>query len=132
MCRGVMLGETVTKIGATRTPLNEELSTKSAILNPIKAYVNGFGYFLFHGVIGKTCGSGVVYTEWGRRLGVYELGEGGANGNVLLAIDKSGVNFGFGGGGHKIGQNFGKGEDGAIDGGFTRRGLVSNMGTIAK
>ena len=61
-----------------------------------------------------------------------KLGEGGANGNGLLAVDKSGANFGFGGGGHDIGKNLGKGEDGAIDGGFTRRGLMSNRGKISK
>ena len=57
---------------------------------------------------------------------------GGANSNGLLAIDKIGSNFGFGRGGHSIGKNLGKGENGAIDGGFTRRGLMSNIGTITK
>ena len=61
-----------------------------------------------------------------------ELVEGGANGNDLLAVEKSGANFGFGGGSHDIGNNLGKGEDGTIDGGLTRRGLMSNRGTIAK
>ena len=89
------------------------------------------GHFL-NGVIRKTCGSGVVYTDWGRWLSVSEIGNGGANGNGFLAVEKSGSNLGFGGGGHGIGKNLGKGEDGVIDGGFTRRGLVSNMGTIAK
>ena len=44
------------------------------------------------------------------------VGEGGANGNVLFAVEKSSTNFGFGGGGRDIGKNLGKGEDGAIDG----------------
>ena len=87
---------------------------------------------MFDVVIGKTCGSGVVYMERGRRLGVSELGEGGVNGNGLLDIEKSGSNFGFGGRGHDIGKNLGKGEDGAIDGGFTRREFMSNRGTISK
>ena len=86
----------------------------------------------FDGVIGKTCGSGVVYTEWGRRLGVSELNKGGANGNGLLAVENSGSNFGFGGGGHDIGKNLGNGEDGSNDGIFTRRGLMRNRVTIAK
>ena len=59
-------------------------------------------------------------------------GEGGANGNDLLDVEKSAANFGFGDGGHNIGKNLGKGEDGAIDGGLTRRGLTSNRETIAK
>ena len=57
MVRGVILGEVVTNIGAVSAPVNEELDTTDAILNPIKSNVNGFGYFLFDGVIGKTCGS---------------------------------------------------------------------------
>ena len=59
MGRGVMLGKLVTNIGAARAPVNEEMDMTGAILNPIKAHVNGFGYFLFDGVIGKTCGSRV-------------------------------------------------------------------------
>ena len=42
--RVVMLGEAVTKIGAARAPLNEELATMGAILNPIKSHVIVFGY----------------------------------------------------------------------------------------
>ena len=107
------------------------MATTGAILNPIKAHVIGSGLF-FDGVIGETCDSGVVYTEQSRRLVVSKLGKGGANGNGLLAVEKSGSNLGFGGGGHDIGKNLGKGEDGVIDGGFTRRGLMSNRGTIDK
>ena len=62
MFRGMILGEVVTKIGASRAPVNEELTTTSEILNPIKSHENCFGSFLFDGVIGKTCGSGVFYT----------------------------------------------------------------------
>ena len=87
-----------------------------AILNPIKAHVNGFVYFLFDFSLGKTYSSGVVYMEWGRQLGMSEIGEGDAHGNGLLDVEKSGANFGFGGGGHDIGNNLGKGEDGAIYG----------------
>ena len=126
-----MLGEVVTNIGAVRAPVNEELATTGAILNIIKVNVNGFGFFL-NGVIGKTCGSGFVYTDRGRRLVVSDLGKGGVNGNGLLAVEKSGDNFCFGGKGYDIGKNLGKGEDGGIDGGFTRRGLMSNRGTITK
>ena len=38
-----------------------------------------------------------------------DLGEGGANGNGLLALEKSGSSFVFNGGGHDIGKNLGKG-----------------------
>ena len=65
-------------------------------------------------------------------MDVSKLGEGGANDNGLLVIEKSGANFGFGGRGHDIGKNIGKGEDGAINGRFARRYLMSNRGTISK
>ena len=61
-----------------------------------------------------------------------KIGKGGANGNFFLTVEKSGSNFGFDGGGDDIGKNLRKGEDGAIYGGFTIRGLVSNRGAIAK
>ena len=65
-------------------------------------------------------------------MGMSKLGKGGVNGNGLLAVEKSGSNFVFGGGGHDIGKNIVKGGDGAIDGRFTGGGLASNRGTIAK
>ena len=68
----------------------------------------------------------------GRRLGMSKLSKGSANWNGLLAVEKSWSNFGFGGGGHDIEKNLGKGEDGAIDGGLTIRRLMSNRGTVAK
>ena len=80
--------------------------------------------------LAKPAAAGFVYTERGRRLGVSDIGEGGANGNGLLAVDKSGSNFGFGSGGHDIGNNIGKGEYGAIDGRFTRKGLIRNSFSI--
>ena len=46
-----MLSEVVTNICATRAPVNEEMATTGAILNPIKAHGSGFGCFLFDGVI---------------------------------------------------------------------------------
>ena len=65
-----MLGDIVINSGAARAPVNEELTMANAVLNTIKAHVNGFEYFLFDTVIGKTCVSGVVYTVKGRRLGM--------------------------------------------------------------
>ena len=90
------------------------------------------GIFCLMASLAKPAAAGFVYTERGRRLGVSDIGEGGANGNGILAVDNSGSNFGFGSRGHDIGNNIGKGEYGAIDGRFTRRGLMSNRGTIAK
>ena len=52
---------------------------------------------------------------------MYKLGKCSANENGLLAVEKSGANFGFGGRGHDIGNNFVKGEDRDIDGVFSRR-----------
>ena len=45
MGSGVMLGEAVTNIAAARAPVNKEVATTGAVLNPIKSHVNGFGSF---------------------------------------------------------------------------------------
>ena len=53
MGRGLMIGEVVTKIGATRAPVNEELATTGAILNPIKAHDSGFRFVFWMAPLAK-------------------------------------------------------------------------------
>ena len=47
MGRRVVLGEVVTKFSASGFPINEKLSLPGAVLDPIEAHVNVFGYFCF-------------------------------------------------------------------------------------
>ena len=43
--RIVVLGEVVTEVSAAGFPINEELALPVAVLDPIEAHVDGFGYF---------------------------------------------------------------------------------------
>ena len=47
MGRRVVLGEIVTKISAAGFPINEKLTLPGAVLDPIEAHIDGFGYFCF-------------------------------------------------------------------------------------
>ena len=42
-----MLGEVVTDVSAARFPINEKLALPGAVLDPIEAHIDGFGYFFF-------------------------------------------------------------------------------------
>ena len=42
-----MLGEIVTKVSAAGFPINEKLALPGAVLDPIEAHIDGFGYFFF-------------------------------------------------------------------------------------
>ena len=45
MGRGVVLGEIVTEVSAAGFPINEKLALPCAVLDPIEAHIDGFGYF---------------------------------------------------------------------------------------
>ena len=40
-----MLGEIVTEVSAAGFPINEKLTLPGAVLYPIEAYIDGFGFF---------------------------------------------------------------------------------------
>ena len=42
-----MLGEIVTGVSAAGFPINEKLALPGAVLDPIEAHIDGFGYFCF-------------------------------------------------------------------------------------
>ena len=132
MVRGVILCEVVTNIGAARAPVNEELATTGTILNPIKAHVNGFGYFCLMALLAKPAAvelstqSGVKVWACQILARVVQMGMASWQLRTVAPI------FGFGVGGHDIGKNIGKGGNGDIDGEFTRRGLISIRGMITK
>ena len=54
MGRRVMLGEIVTEVSATGFPINEKLALLGAVLDPIEAHIDGFGYFLLYGAVCET------------------------------------------------------------------------------
>ena len=47
MGRRVVLGEVVTEVSAAGFPINEKLALTGAVLDPIEAHIDGFGYFCF-------------------------------------------------------------------------------------
>jgi len=57
---GMVFCEIIHPIAVTKTPKNMKLALVDAIMDPIKMHVNGFGAFLFDGVIGNATGHAVV------------------------------------------------------------------------
>ena len=43
-----MLDEIVTKVSSAGFPINEKLALPGAVLDPIEAHIDGFGYFLLY------------------------------------------------------------------------------------
>ena len=95
MGRRVVLGGLVTEISVAGFPRNEKLALLGAVLDPIEAHVDGFGYFLFDCAFGEAFSGRVVDTDWSRWLQVTELCEGSAYRHGLLTIMEGGANFGF-------------------------------------
>ena len=62
--RRVVLGELVTEVSAARFPINEKLALPSAVLDPIEAHIDGFGYFLLYGAVCETFRGRVVDADW--------------------------------------------------------------------
>ena len=112
----IMLGEVVTKVGASGFSVHEELHLAFPILDPIEARVDSFGALLFNGVVSKAFGGGVVTKDRSCWLGIPQFSQGCANRYGLLPIDKSISNFGFSRGGHDVANDIGDGIDGSVEG----------------
>ena len=68
MAWGVVFGVVVTKVGASRGPVNIEVALVGAIPDTAEAHVNCFLTFLLDGVIGKTNCCGVIDLHGSRGL----------------------------------------------------------------
>ena len=64
MGRRVVLDEILTKFSAAWFPINEKLALPGAVLDRIKAHIDGFGSFLFDCAVGKAFCSRVVDADW--------------------------------------------------------------------
>ena len=126
-----MLGEIVTKVSAAGFPINEKLALPGAVLDPIEAHIDGFGYFLLYGAICETFRGRVVDADWSWWLWVPEFLEGSAYRHGLLAIVKSGTDFGFSGGRHHVVEDLGDGMDRAVKRGVRERWLGRVSGFVA-
>ena len=78
MGRRVVLGEIVTEVSAAGFPIDEKLTLPGAVLDPIEAHIDGFGYFLLYGSICETFRGRVVDTDWSWWLWVPKFLEGSA------------------------------------------------------
>ena len=104
-----MLGEIVTKISASGFPINEKLTLPGAVLDPIEAHIDGFGYFLLYGAICETFRVRVVGADWSWWLRLPDFLEGSAYRHGLLAVVKSGTDFSLSGGRHHVVKDLGDG-----------------------
>ena len=132
MGRRVGLGELVTEVSAAGFPINEKLAFPSAVLDPIEAHVNGFGYFLFDCAVGEAFRGGVVDADWIRWLQVPELCEGCAYRHSFLTIMEGGADFGFSSQRHHVVENIGDGVDRAVERGVGDRWIGRVSGLVAK
>ena len=89
MGRRVVLGEVVTEVSSAGFPINEKLALPGAVLDPIEAHINGFGYFLLYCAVCEAFRGRVVDGDWSWWLRVPEFLEGSAYQHGLLAIVKS-------------------------------------------
>ena len=69
-------------------PIDEELSLLDSILDPIEAHINGFGSFLFDGLVGKASSHCVINLDWGWWLRMAHFDESGTEDFGGLAVDK--------------------------------------------
>ena len=72
------------------------------VLDPVKQHVDGFRPFLFDGVVCKTFSGGVINTDRGGPLGMSKFDKGGTTGDIFLAVEECGSDFGFRGRRHNV------------------------------
>ena len=118
-----MLGEVITEVSAAGFPINEKLAFPGAVLDPIEAHIDGFGYFLLYCAVCEAFCGRVFDADWSWWLRVTEFLEGSAYRHGLLVIVKSGTDFGFSGGRHHIVEDIGDGMDRAVKRGVRERWL---------
>ena len=103
-----------------------------AVLYPIEAHIDGFGYFLFYGAICENFHSRVVDANLSWWLRVPEFLEGSVYRHGLLAVVKSGTNFSLSGGRHYVVKDIGDGMDRAVKRGVRESWLGRVIGVVAK
>ena len=128
----VVLGEVVAEVSAAGFPINDKLALPGAVLDPIEAHIDGFGYFLLDCAVGEAFRGRVFDADWSRWLQVPKFPEGSAYRHVLLYIVKGGTNFGFSGGRHHVVEDIGDGMDRAVERGFCEKWLSRVSGFFAK
>ena len=103
-----------------------------AVLDPIEARDDGFGYFLFDCAVCEAFRGRVVDADWSRWLRVPKFLEGSPYRYGLLAIVKGGTNLGFSGGRHHVVEDLGDGIDRDVERGVSERWLGRISILVAK
>ena len=112
----VVFGEVICPIQTALAPKNVKLSLPHMVVNPIEMHVNGFGAFLFDGIIGDARGCAVVSLDGGRWLRMPQFFESCLDGAGLLAIVEQCCQFGLCGTGYDFAHDGAQDMDGAIAG----------------
>ena len=79
MAWGMVFGVVVPEVGASRGPVNLELTLTSAISDPVEAHVNWLWTFLLDDILCKYHCCGVIYLHGGGGLRMSEFFEGCAD-----------------------------------------------------
>ena len=87
----------VSKVGATRFPVDKELALVFIIFYPVEAHVDHLGLLLIDGIVGKPFFRLIVNAEGSGRLWVAKFSQSGTDRDGLLAINEAGADFGLGG-----------------------------------
>ena len=127
-----MLSEIVTEVSAARFLINEKLAFPGVVLDPTEAHIDGFGDFLLYGAVCETFRSRVINTDWSWWLWVPKFLEGSAYWHSLLAILKSGTDFGFSGGRRHVVKDLVDGMNRAVKMGVRERWLGRVSVFVAK
>ena len=86
MGSGVVFGKIIGAIEDALFPVDDKLSLSNAVADPIETHINGFGMFLFDGVISNSVCSTVVGLDRCGWLWVPQLFKGNANRAGFFAI----------------------------------------------
>ena len=103
-----------------------------AVLDPIEAHIDGFGYVLIYCAICETFRGRVVDADWSWWLWVPKFLEGSAYRHGLLVVVKSGTDFSLSGGRHHVVKDLGYGMYGDVKRGVCERWLGGVSGVVAK
>lgn len=93
---GVVFGVIIGHVGFTATPDNFELALSNSAFDPVEAHVDGFGSFLFDGVVGNAEGSAVVGDNDSWWLWMAKFFQADAFGARVFGIEECSSELSFG------------------------------------
>ena len=118
----MVLGEIISTVEFSGSPIQIELFLSDAIAQPVIAHVKCFGFFHTNLGMKDTMSSGIVGFERSTsdRLLMAHFFKGSANGDGILCIEEQTASFGFGGGGSNSANGFAENMNGTVAFGIRR------------